>query len=155
MHSAPIAYARDYNEGMCKAKDIFTNAWVYGYYVQSPNEYGHDMAHLIISDETSYRGCGEFWHMGVYEIDPVTVCRSIGRADKYGNVIFENDYVRTKYGRVCKVVWFSSPAHCGWDLIPIADLDCPPPDEYALWSLDGLEICGNEIDEQSEINEVK
>lgn len=84
---------------ICKAKRKDNNEWVYGYYVCVPNEYGNDMAHLIIAEKCTYRGCGEFWYMDVYEVDPITVCHYTGMtefvvADKSVNAsLFEGDIV--------------------------------------------------------------
>lgn len=78
---------------ICKAKDLNTGGWVYGYYVCVPNRYGHDMAHLIIAQECNYFGCGEFWYMDVHEVDPKTVCQCIGWYDSHKTPIFEKDIV--------------------------------------------------------------
>lgn len=76
---------------ICKAKRKDNGEWVYGYYVCVPNEYGHDIAHLIITQDCTYRGGGEFWYMDVYEVDPNTICSCTGLPDKNGTIIFEND----------------------------------------------------------------
>lgn len=76
---------------ICKAKREDNGEWIYGYYVCVPNEYGHDITHLIITQDCSYRGCGEFWHMDVHEVDPKTVCSCTGLPDKNGTIVFEND----------------------------------------------------------------
>ena len=53
--------------------------------------------------------------------------------DKYYRPIYEGDWVITKYGRVCKVVWLRSDSHIGYDLKPTGYTDYPPPDEYDMW----------------------
>lgn len=63
---------------ICRAKDINTGEWVYGYYICVPNKYGHDLAHLIIEQKCEYSGCGEFWWMDTHEVDPDTVCQCTG-----------------------------------------------------------------------------
>lgn len=78
---------------ICKAKRVDTGEWVYGYYVCVPNEYGHDMAHLIITEDCDYRGCGEFWWMDTHEVDPNTVCQCTGWCDSNKTPIFEKDIV--------------------------------------------------------------
>ena len=67
----------------------------------------------------------------------------IGLPDKKGTEIYEHDIVRTNSGRLCKVVWFSSPKYQGWDLVPI-EAKNPAPEEWNLW--EGLEVVGNIFD---------
>lgn len=78
---------------MCRAKDINTSEWIYGYYICVPNKYGHDLAHLIIGQKCEYSDCGEFWWMDTYEVDPKTVCQSTGWHDSNKIPIFEKDIV--------------------------------------------------------------
>lgn len=51
-----------------------------------------------------------------------------GLFDKNAREIYNGDIVRTNSGRLCKVVWFSSPQYQGWDLEPI-EAKNPPPKE--------------------------
>lgn len=77
------------------------------------------------------------------EIIPNTVCQYIGIDDKNKKEIYEGDIVRTNSGRLCKVVWFSSPQYQGRDLVPIETKN-PTPKEWNLW--EDLEIVGNIFD---------
>lgn len=84
------------------------------------------------------------------EVVPATVGQFTGLIDKNGKKIFEGDIVKTKYGRLCIVVWYSSPAHIGWDLEPINTTEnvvrtnCP--DSYDIYKRENLEIVGNIYD---------
>lgn len=57
---------------------------------------------------------------------------NIVTVDKYYRPLYEGDYVITKHGRVCKIIWHRSCAHIGYDLEPIHST-YPKPDEYDLW----------------------
>lgn len=85
------------NNHICRAKDIYTGEWVYGYYVVVPEEYGHnELVHAIFDpNECEHIGGGEYKDYGWYEVDPDTLCSCTTKKDKYGNSIFEND--------ICKV----------------------------------------------------
>ena len=77
------------------------------------------------------------------QVDPATLGKCIGRCDKNNKPIFENDIVKTKYGRLCLVVWFQSPQFIGFDLKPLEDKN-PAPTKYDLF--DCLEVIGNKFD---------
>lgn len=78
---------------ICRAKEKYTGKWIYGYYVCAPNERNDNMAHLIISQDCTYRDYDEFRRIGIYEVDPNTVCQCIGWKDSNNTLIFENDIV--------------------------------------------------------------
>ena len=63
----------------------------------------------------------EQWYIRNYEtdynVDPNTVGQYTGKEDKNGVKIFKDDIIKTKYGRLCQVVWFYSNAYNGWDLM--------------------------------------
>lgn len=86
----------------------------------------------------------DFWVTSC-EVIPETVSQFTGLYDKNGTEIYENDIVETKYGRLCKVVWFSSPCHCGWDLVPLESKN-KIPDSNDLWRAENLEVIGNCFD---------
>ena len=93
----------------------------------------------------------EQWYIRSYEtdynVDPNTVGQYTGKEDKNGVKIFKDDIIKTKYGRLCQVVWFYSNAYNGWDLRPIGDvIHTRCPDEYDLWVSENLEVVGNIYD---------
>lgn len=130
------------SEYMCRAKRMSDDQWICGHYI------GTTLGSAYFAVQNNNLG-----QWTTQSVDPDTVCRSIGRKDKNGTMIFEHDYVRTEHGRICEVLWFSSTMHCGWDFMPVAKFNCPPPHGYYLWSADNLEIVGNKFD-NAEIAEV-
>lgn len=80
---------------ICKAKDLNTGKWVYGYYVALPDEYtnGKDIVHAIFTLDCEHVCMGEYKDIGWYKIDPDTVCQCIGWHDSNKTPIFEKDIV--------------------------------------------------------------
>ena len=69
--------------------------------------------------------------------------------DKYYNPLYEGDYVITKHGRVCKIIWSRNSSHIGYDFEPLHTA-YPPPDEYDKWNPHNLIKLNNvlELNEQ-------
>ena len=91
-------------------------------------------------------------------VDPKTVGQFTGLFDKNGKKIFEGDVVKTKFGRLCIVVWFSTRAYSGWDLTVVNHYHnvryTTAPTDYDMWGSDNLEVVGN-IHDNPEYLEVK
>jgi len=117
------------NEYLCRAIRSDNGELICGYFVGA----GFGSAYLSVQNENK-----TMWR--TYSVYEDTVCRCTGLADKNGTLIFEHDYVRTEYGRICEVVWKSLPGHCVWDLDPAARLDCEPPYKFDLWKSCNLEV---------------
>lgn len=111
---------------------------------------------LLVKDEKCYicvsalhhtNSCVNNGTTSMIEVLPETVCEYIGVVDKNGVEIFEHDIVKTKYGRLCIVVWFSSPAHNGWDLKVVDTIgnirDTKGPSANDLWASNNLEVVDN------------
>lgn len=94
-------------------------------------------------------GMGSVYECSIYAD---TFGQYIGVNDKNGKEIYEMDIVRTNSGRLCKVVWFSSPQYQGWDLIPI-EAKNPAPKERELWK--DLEVIGNVHENSDLLKEVE
>lgn len=95
------------NKHICRAKDIDTGEWVYGYYVVVPEEYSHgELVHAIFDPNESEHICmSEYKDYGWHEVDSNTVCRYTGLYDKDENPIFEEDIITARYvddGRLTK-----------------------------------------------------
>lgn len=126
-------------EVLFKGKRIDNREWVEGFYVCISGEY-----HYILTGNTiiSPREVT----IEYYKVIPGTVVRFTKLRDKNDVHIFEGDIVRTKYGRLCIIIWFSNNSFTGWDLKPILtqeNLDNDPPDEYDLFLPENLEVIGN------------
>lgn len=95
---------------------------------------------------------GQLIHSGLYdvaerfEVDPSTICRCAGFKDKNGNLIWEKDIVRDKYGNFYAVFWQGNYHQLSWI--------CVKSDEFLigtmwnLWSFNSseLEVIGNIFD---------
>ena len=115
--------------------------WLYGYYCTE---------RLIAPDNPDRLAHCIREQCGISNrVDPATVGQFTGLTDRNGKRIYEGDIVRTKYGRLCYIGWFSSIEYNGFDLTPIVfdgDIDCPPPDKYDLYYSGNLEVVGNVYD---------
>lgn len=87
-------------------------------------------------------------------IIPETLCQYTGLTDKNGTKIFESDIVKTKYGRICLVLWLMSDCFMGWDLIPLENKN-KAPSITDLFHSRNLEIIGNKFDNPELMQEVK
>lgn len=83
-----------------------------------------------------------------HEVERNTIGQYIGINDKYNTKIYHGDIVKTKYGRLCQVVYRSTPCFCGYDLHPIGSnaMDYRVPDRRDLFYSGNLEIVGNIYD---------
>lgn len=116
-----------------KAKRIDNKEWVKGFYI-----YNFDMDQHYISIGNCYLDDPE--RTKQYEVIPETLCQCTGIYDKNGEWVWENDIVKTKYGRKCIVKYKCFPSFCGWDLEPL-DGENKASDNYDLWSK--LEVLKN------------
>lgn len=132
------------NEHVCRAKKYGTDEWVYGYYIKCNYYLDEDYVDVIVPLNSTLYPRKELDEIRV--VEPNTICCYTGRKDKNGIQIFEHDYVRTQYGRICEVVWFSSCMHCGWDLYPVTYINCQPPKLSTMWESKNLEVVGNKFD---------
>ena len=123
-------------EILFRGKDASNGKWVEGY-LASATWYLDDSSRVVIfpTDVTLYPH-SEFSEY--YEVDPETVGQFTGLLDKNGKKIFEGDVIKTKYGRLCIVVWFANRVHNGWDLDPVRTcenlLRTKPPEQVDLYS---------------------
>lgn len=120
--------------------------WVEGYYVKAEDVFGDESYSIIFrTDVLTDLTINNF--DGYRVVRPETVGQFTGRLDKNGKKIFEGDIVKTKYGRLCIVVWYSSRAHTGWDLEIVNTIEnclhTMPPDDFDLYGKENLEVIGN------------
>ena len=122
-----------------KYRGLHNDEWVYGYYAVIRKR----SVIIKLNSESYYSVDENLQNRSGNEIADVktdTVGQYIGVDDKNGKEIYGGDIVKTNSGRLCKVVWFSSPQYQGWDLMPIETKN-PAPTEVDFWN--NLEVVGN------------
>lgn len=145
-------------EGLYRAK-YKDGSWVDGFYANRQDTtycFKEDYErHPVIKHHYILQDCMTDWglpnELRCIPIDPNTLCRFTGKYDKNYKPIYEQDIVKTQYGRLCIVIWFSSDSHCGFDLKPICtteNLEKQPPSEYFLWYQGDIEVVGNIFDDK-------
>lgn len=119
-----------------KTKRLDNGEWVLGALFDGES-------HCIIGQEIKFSPYIEHECKIVgYEIDRNTICQCTGLKDKNGKLIWENDIVKTQYGKAV-VVWDKSEWRIKWidDLIWRRDLH--------YWANDNswrIEVIGNRFD---------
>lgn len=137
-------------EILFRGKRCDNGEWVQGYYIRADHHWHkHGIHKDWITLGASANG-GWFALHNKYAVKPETVGQYTGltdKTDKNGKKIFEGDILKTKYGRLCTVVWFSSQVYNGWDLMPICTCNnlayTKPPTAVDLYMADNLEVIGN------------
>lgn len=119
-----------------RGKRIDNGEWVEGYYIYHKNA---DNGEIYWESDPDHLG---YYTDDIYSVDLATVSQYTGLTDKNGKKIFEGDIVKTKYGRLCKVIYFISDCACCIDLIPINSKHRAPTAED-IFSSDNLEVVGN------------
>jgi hypothetical protein len=64
-----------------------------------------------------------------------------GLKDIKGREIYQGDLIQKPDGRICEVIWFSSPSYNGWDLKAKNSLG-KPSEHIMLW-IDKWEVIGH------------
>lgn len=106
-------------------------------------EWKYGLPHYNLDNEIEFITVPGKIYPNCFKVDPDTVGQFISVLDKNKMQIFDGDIVRTKYGRICKVVWFA-PQLC-WDLYPL-ESKSKAPDTYDLFKSENLEVIGNIYD---------
>lgn len=131
-------------EILVRGKRADDGNWVYGFpYCESCGlcidgiETWDGERHLIIKDTV-----GQYTGISALKNLPNGVLRTCR--------VYEGDIVKTKYGRLCVVEWFSSPTHNGWDLTVVGTVEncvhTKAPDSSDMWCSENLEVVGNIYD---------
>ena len=96
----------------------------------------------MVSRDYDYVVCPECTHKIEISLtttpeNPMNRCTNV--RDKNYVLIYEGDTVKTKYGRLVKIVWKSTPCFVGFDMEPL-EWENPAPDAFDLWNSENLEV---------------
>ena len=130
-------------ENLFKAKRVDNGEWIEGLLWKKKYNDGNRIFISCFPDKDD--------NEEVYVVCPETVSQFTGLRDKNGNRIWENDIVKTKFGRLCKMIWRQTQCFVGWDFV-VCDFDfsvndfSKPPSSWDLYLPENLEVVGNSID---------
>jgi uncharacterized phage protein (TIGR01671 family) len=146
-------------EILFKGKTIKEGKWIEGsliidekdnYYIGKYIESKGDCSYYC-TNRRDGKTLNRFIGIGFTMVDKDTVCEYTQLKDKNGKRIWENDIVKTKFGRLCKMVWRQTQYFVGWDFV-VCDFDfgvndfSKPPSSWDLYLPENLEVVGNSID---------
>lgn len=141
-------------EILFRGKRIDDDTWVYGGIIRTfhPN-FGsgittQDVIDFYTQKENCYAICANNRDIFVWQH---TIGQFTGLTDKNGKKIFDGDIVKTKFGRLCKVIFFTSDCFCGVDFVAL-NSDHKPPTSHDLYRSDNLEIVGNIYDNKDMVD---
>lgn len=129
-------------EILFKAKRVDNGTWVEGLLWKKKYNDGNRIFISCFPDKDD--------NEKAYVVCPETISQFTGLHDKNGKRIWENDIVKTKFGRFCKVVWRQTQCFVGWDF-DVWDFDfgvndfSKPPSSWDLYSPENLEVVGISI----------
>ena len=93
-----------------RGQETTSKKWVYGSLAECAGPINKGKTYILPTTTSIASENGAFSLGGFIEVDPDSVGFYVGVDDKTGKEIFTGDVVRTRYGRLCVVVWFKPKA---------------------------------------------
>lgn len=136
-----------------KAKRVDNGKWVIGYYgvIGKRNVIIEKYAENYYCPDT----CESRHGNQIHEVNSKTICQCTGLKDKHGNLIWENDIIKTfdagKEWRLSKIIFADTSLGYGWkttDIKSLSEYNNDLFEEVSFGSFDSksVEIVGNIFD---------
>ncbi|WP_448754436.1 YopX family protein [Agathobacter sp.] len=142
-----------------KAKRLDNGEWVQGNLVYSEDsEDGWETLIIPTRESNMFTKGGSKGKLGFenwYRVDPSTICQCTGLKDKHGELIWENDIIKTfdagEEWCLSKIIFADTSLGCGWETTDIKSLSKYNNNlfkEVSFGSFDSksVEIVGNIFD---------
>ena len=132
-------------EILFRAKQVNNGEWVEGNYTKL--KWCNNIIHVVIPEGAEIDSGNTLYE--VYEINPETLCQFIGKTDKHGKKIWENDIIKHEISCTIGTVKWYEEDYVGWYVDDVVVDEQQFTDE--MWN--ECEVIGNIFDDKHLLDE--
>ena len=132
-------------EILFRAKQVNNGEWVEGNYTKL--KWCNNIIHVVIPEGAEIDSGDTLYE--VYEINPETLCQFIGKTDKHGKKIWENDIIKHEISCTIGTVKWYEEDYVGWYVDDVVVDEQQFTDE--MWN--ECEVIGNIFDDKHLLDE--